>query len=88
MKYFRTEMETAFLKYYYCFGHYNKFADHTGYNCQMRWLWMLEKRHDIIVSYYQNTKFDILNSEKDELELEFLMQIEKGKISLGLFPRK
>ena len=54
----------------------------------MRWLWMLEKRHDIIVSYYQNTKFDILNSEKDELELEFLMQIEKGKISLGLFPRK
>lgn len=81
-RYFKTDLEQQFLKYLYCFGDYENFVEHTGHYCQHRWLHVLKRRHDIIVSYYQDVKKDIFNSD-DDLDFNVLVQIEKGKIKVS-----
>jgi coproporphyrinogen III oxidase len=73
-RYFRTDIEKAFLRYYYCFGEYEFFCDHTGYRCQQRWLKLLLKRHDRLVAIHAKAKS---NADFDLLSL-----LESGKYKL------
>ena len=70
-KYFRTAIEKQFVKYYLCFGDIDNFVDHTGYFCQKRWIVMLKKRMDKILSVYREYK--------NNFELEKLREIESGR---------
>lgn len=76
LHYFRTELEQQFLRYLYCFGQYEHFTDHTGIFCQLRWLHMLKRRHDLLV--------DAHTEAKREIDLEALAEIETGKYSLEM----
>ena len=84
-KYFRGPAEEQFLRYLYCFGNYDNFRNHTGFYYQNRWFHILRKRHDMIVSYYENVRHEISQSEDDEMDLGLLMQIEKGKIKISTY---
>ncbi len=71
LKYFRTKIEIAFLKYYLCFGEIEYFTEHTGWYCQKRWLRILVKRFNKIIKAH--TDF------KSNLELDKLRELESGK---------
>jgi coproporphyrinogen III oxidase len=73
-KYFRTDIEKAFLRYYYCFGEYDHFSDHTGHRCQKRWLRLLRQRHDALVEAHA--------AAKQEADFDLLALIESGKYKL------
>lgn len=73
-RYFRTDIEKAFLRYYYCFGEYEFFSDHTGYSCQQRWLKLLKIRHDRLLAVHAEAK--------KEADFEQLARIESGKYKL------
>lgn len=77
-RYFDTDLERQFLRYYHCFGQYDYFTDHTGMRCQVRWLRILKKRLDLLVRVHAQAKM--------EMELELLAQIETGKYCLNRPP--
>lgn len=70
-KYFRSPLERQFVKYYLCFGEIENFVDHTGFFCQKRWVRLLKKRMDKILS----TREDF----KNNFQLDKLKEIEKGR---------
>ena len=70
-RYFKTDLERQFLRYYHCFGQYEYFTEHTGMTCQVRWLGILKKRLDTIVQLHAKAK--------REFDLELLAKIETGK---------
>ena len=80
-RYFRTTVERAFLRYFYCFGSFDLFTDHTGYYCQIRWLKLLKKRHDQLVVYHDEAKKQIAIGNNDE-GLKLLAEVESGKLVL------
>ena len=67
-KYFRSELEKQFVKYYLCFGEVECFSEHTGYLCQKRWIGILKKRFDKIITVYNNYKTNFKLTELKELE--------------------
>jgi len=69
-KYFKADLEHSFLKYYFCFGDFENFTDHTGCYCQVRWLRLLKKRLDKLLAQHQNAKA--------EYNFELLRVIEDG----------
>ena len=70
-RYFKTDIEKAFLRYYYCFGEFEFFTEHTGWFCQKRWLRLLLKKHDRIVELHDKAK--------KEMDFTLLARIESGK---------
>jgi hypothetical protein len=74
LKYFRTDLDRQFLRYYFCFEQYEHFTDHTGMRCQEKWLRALKKKLDHIVSVHDEAK--------REGKLSLLTKIESGKYSL------
>jgi hypothetical protein len=70
-KYFRTNIEQSFVKYYFCFGEYVNFTDHVGLYCQLRWLKMLKKRIDKILQ--------IRDKAKKEMDFDTVFMVESGK---------
>ena len=70
-KYFKTEIQAAFLSYFFLFGNYENFVDHTGISCQIRYLKILHSRLLKIESAHQNAKKTI--------DLTNLALIEAGK---------
>jgi len=76
LKYFKTSVQKQFVKYYFCFGDYKNFANHTGNTCQDRWLIVLEK------------KLNFLEKSKEEarrnFDLELIAKIESGKYKFKL----
>ena len=76
-RYFKSKLEKQFLRYYYCFGEYRHFIDHTGYYCQTRWLRILEKRLKRLEGAFIKAKQEAFNS--DSLTLG---QIQRGKYKL------
>lgn len=73
-KYFTTDVEKQFIRYFYCFRQWEYFTDHTGLYCQQRWLKMLKHRHDQLVAVHAKAK--------REIDLEALAEIETGKYSV------
>ncbi len=71
LKYFRSPLEVQFVHYYLCFGEIDNFVDHTGYFCQKRWLRILKKRIEKLISTYDQFK--------KNCDLEKLREIESGQ---------
>lgn len=73
-KYFRKNIQQMFLKYFFCFGDFNNFVDHTGYYCQKRWLIILQKKLLKLESAHKEAKLN--------LNFSTLTAIERGKYKL------
>lgn len=75
--YFRTDIEKQFLQYYYAFEcdtDFKRFTEHTGLHCQLRWLRLLKKRHDLIVEHRDKAKADF--------NIQEVALVESGKRKL------
>lgn len=77
-RYFRTDIEQAFLKYFYCFGEYEFFTPHTGFFCQKRWLKELKARHDAIEALHAQAKLSFLDEEDESA----LARLVRGKFKI------
>lgn len=75
LKYFTSDIQIAFLKYYFAFDDIVHFTDHTGHYCQLRWLRLLLKKLRKIEAAHRKAK--------DEIDLETLVKIEAGKMKCG-----
>ena len=72
-KYFRSELQQAFLRYYMCFGSVRMFREHTGYHCNKRLLFRFKKRFHILVDAYDQAK-----SSLTEENMAIVFEIESG----------
>lgn len=74
IKYFRSPLEKQFVRYYLCFGEIDNFVDHTGFFCQKRWVRILKKRIEKILS--------IREVYKNNFELDKLRELEEGRYDM------
>jgi hypothetical protein len=74
LKYFTTDLQIAFLRYYLVFGNAANFVDHTGYYCNKWLVPKLAKRYRTLVEAHKAAKADFT-----EEGLETLAAIEDGK---------
>lgn len=73
LKYFTTDLQIAFLRYYLVFGMIENFVDHTGYYCHERVVYKLKDKYHRIVEAH-----DAAKSNFTEEGLEKLQDIESG----------
>jgi hypothetical protein len=71
LKYFDTDIQEQFLRYYMEFGHYKRFVDHTGVVCTRRWLQKMKTRYENLVEIHDKAKKD--------LDFDTLEAIQMGK---------
>lgn len=76
LKYFRSMIARQFLRYYLFFGNHTYFKEHTGIHCDKMWKYVLTHRIKRITALHAKAK-----SELTEENIEFLDQIEKGRLS-------
>ena len=76
LKYFKTPLQTAFLKYVYVFGECVNFVDHTGNQCCARWLQTLYNRMQTLESLHRDAKVN--------MDMTLLAHIESGKYHLEI----
>ena len=74
LKYFRSELQQAFLRYYMCFGAVRMFREHTGYHCNRRLLFRFKKIFHNLVDAYDQAK-----SSFTEENIAIVFEIESGK---------
>lgn len=77
LKYFKTSIQLAFLRYYLVFGEHRNFVDHTGYCCSRRVLWHLQARYRYLVKTYEEAKVALTEDSMNTIHL-----IEMGKFPL------
>jgi len=70
-KYFKSEVQMQFLRYYILFGHTTRFVDHTGHAVSRRWLKKLKVKFISITESHQQAKKDF--------DLTKVAKIESGK---------
>lgn len=75
LKYFRTTVQSLYLKYVFLYGNHINFVDHTGYRCQERWLKILDTRLQKLQAAHAEAK--------KNLDLTTLAKIEKGKYKIN-----
>ena len=78
LKYFKTKVQLAFLKYFLVFGDYKNFIDHTGHWCRPKWLKALHERLISIEAMHKEAKAN--------MDLTFLAKIETGKLKFTNIP--
>ena len=71
-KYFDTEVQMKFLRYYYTFKTYDRFIEHTGTVCGRRWLRFLKNKYEKLVFIYDEAK--------KNMDFTLLAKIQSGKI--------
>lgn len=71
LKYFNTDIQSKFVRYYYKFRSIDKFVDHTGIYCGDRWLQMMRRKFE----EYENS----MRLAKSRIDLESISRIENGK---------
>lgn len=71
LKYFDTDLQKSFLKYYLVFGSWSNFVEHTGLICQSRWLTKLEEKFIALEAAHAQAKKD--------MDMTTLAKIESGK---------
>lgn len=76
-KYFRKDIQQKFIKYFFAFGDFENFVDHTGLYCQRRWLKILYKKLLKLESAHKIAKSNI--------DLNTLIRIEAGKYKFQEF---
>ena len=74
LKYFTTDLQVAFLRYWLVFGNWKCFVDHTGYFCTKRILQKFVLRYQRLVKAHAEAK-----AEFSEEGMERLLQIEMGE---------
>jgi hypothetical protein len=77
LKYFKTDLQQAFLRYYLTCGKHSNFVDHTGFWCSERMLWQLRARYHRLVNTYEEAKKSLT-----EEGMEMVHRIESGKFIL------
>lgn len=78
LKYFDTEIQEAFLRYFLVFGTYESFVDHTGLLCQVRY------RRTLVNKFYLLEKLH--KEAKNNMDMTTLARIEAGKYKFKLPP--
>lgn len=74
LKYFVTDLQQAFLRYYLLFGEIGNFVDHTGHYCSKRLLFKLQARYRQIELAYEKAKLELT-----EESMAIINQIESGQ---------
>ena len=74
LKYFKTDIQVAFLRYYLVFGCVVNFVDHTGFYCSIRMLYKMQKKLRHLSDAHAKAK-----SELTEENMEILQLLESGK---------
>lgn len=74
LKYFRTDVQKMFLKYYMIFGSVDNFVDHTGHHCTKRFLLKLESKYRALIEARAEAA-----SILDEQHVLKLASIEQGR---------
>jgi len=69
-RYFTTDIQRQFVRYFLLFGNYDHFVDHTGYYCQKKWLDLLAKRFHLLEQ--------VRREAKQSFDLTLLAKIESG----------
>lgn len=77
LKYFTTELQQAFLRYYMVFGSAANFVEHTGHYCSERLLWKFKARYRHLTQVYEEAKKSLTEEGMSTVE-----RIEAGKYSL------
>lgn len=70
-KYFKTQIQQAFVRYFFAFGTYTNFKDHTGLDCQMRWLNILHRKLEALEK--------VRHEARANMDMTTLAKIEAGK---------
>ena len=71
LKYFKKDIQLAFLKYYFTFGSFDNFRDHTGYDCQIRWLKILLVKLESLE--------EVRKKSRKDMDMTTLAKLESGK---------
>ena len=71
LKYFTSDCQQEFLRYYLIFGNFVNFCDHTGFVCGKEYLLELRDRLREVEAVHDKAKQDF--------DLEYLAEIENGK---------
>jgi hypothetical protein len=82
LKYFKNDLQRAFLKYHMVTGEVWNFTDHTGYHCTRRFAYRLAKRYKRIMNDHAAVKGVL-----DEEAMERVYKIESGKLPLTRFSK-
>jgi hypothetical protein len=77
LKYFKTPLQRAFLKYFLVFGSTRNFIDHTGFYCSRRLLVRMVRNFKRLVKVYDDAKFSL-----SEEGMETIGLLEKGDLRL------
>jgi len=70
LKYFTTEVQIVFLKYWFYFFEIDCFQAYTGYSCEDKYKKTLKRRLDKIINAYSEAKANF--------DIERTWQIEQG----------
>lgn len=70
-KYFTTDIQQQFVRYYLTFGSYDFFCQHTGHYASKRWLRKLCKRLNELIDAYDEAK--------KNADFQTLSKLEMGK---------
>ncbi len=79
LKYFKSDLQIAFVKYYLFFGEYLLFRQHTGHFCSRRILYRFLDRVHALVDAYERAKADL-----SEVGMETVLALEKGEYRVRL----
>ena len=74
LKYCETPAQEAFLRYYFAFGDFKNFVDHTGIVIQRRWMLQLAKKIHRLEKLHADARASF--------DLTLLAQIENGKYKI------
>jgi len=77
LKYFQTDLQVAFVRYYLVFGTIRNFVDHTGHYCSERMLHKLQSKYRRLTEAHAAAK-----SELTEENMDLLERLESGKYRL------
>jgi hypothetical protein len=70
-RYFTSDVQRQFVRYYLLFGEFDHFVDHTGHYCSRRWL----ERLCVRLKKLEEAK----QAAKKAFDLSLLAQIEAGE---------
>jgi hypothetical protein len=80
LKYFKTDLQMAFLRYYMLYETPMNFVDHTGHYCSKRMLFIFAARYKHLIKLYEQAKSDL---SEESMHLIYLLESGQYKIPKG-----
>ena len=77
LKYFKTGLQLAFLRYYLVFGEHRNFKNHTGHYCNPRMLFRLKNKFKTLENAHKEAKASLT-----EDGMRTVQRIEMGQFVL------